>query len=38
MLPTFDPQTLFEVDELEAIRQGLISYDCPCRSCHGAKK
>jgi hypothetical protein len=38
MLPTFDPQALFEVVELEATRQGLISYECPCRSCHGAKR
>jgi hypothetical protein len=37
MFSTFDPQALFELDELEAIRQKLISYDCPYRYCHGAK-
>jgi hypothetical protein len=37
MLSTFDPQALFEANELEAIWQRLINYDCPYRYCHGAK-
>jgi hypothetical protein len=38
MFPNFDPHALFEDDELEATWQGLISYDCPCKCCHGAKR
>jgi len=37
MLSNFDPQALFEANELEVIRQRLISYDCSYRYCHGAK-
>jgi hypothetical protein len=38
MFLNFDPSALFEIDELEATQQGLISYDCPCKCCHGAKR
>jgi hypothetical protein len=37
MLPNFDAQALFEVDELEANQWGLVSYDYLCMCCHGAK-
>jgi len=33
-----DAQALFEADELEASRKGLVNYDCPCICCHDAKR
>ncbi len=32
-----DTQTLFDSENLEANRQGLISYECPCTCYHGVR-
>jgi hypothetical protein len=28
-------QVLYKAKELEAAKQGLPSYECPCKTCHG---
>jgi len=38
MVEGIDPQLLYEVEEQVAQRQGLTSYECPCKCCHGAKQ
>jgi hypothetical protein len=37
MLESIEPQVLYEVEELETTKQGLTSYECPCKTCHGGK-
>jgi hypothetical protein len=32
-----DVKALFDYEDLEASRQGLTSYECPCTCCHGAR-
>jgi hypothetical protein len=35
MLERIEPQVLYETKNLEASKQGLTSYECPCKTCHG---
>jgi hypothetical protein len=35
MPKSIDPQVLYKAKELEATMQGLPSYECPCKTCHG---
>jgi hypothetical protein len=32
-----DAEALFDFEDLEASRQCLNSYECPCTCCHGAR-
>jgi cytochrome c5 len=37
-LDLVDPQLVYETEKHEASKQGLTSYECPCKCCHGAKQ
>jgi hypothetical protein len=38
MAKGIDPQLLYEIKDQKAQRQGLTSYECPCKCCHGARQ